>query len=340
MQKKLIAMAVAGLVAVPAFAQSNVTIYGRLDAGVFNIDKADGKGVAKVNSSGWTSSRLGFKGSENLGNGLQALFQIETKLVNDDATGLGGTLNDKGEYKGLGRDTFVGLAGGFGAVLLGRISTPLSSWQDDFDATEGANLFQYSNVGDDGISGTTFEARGDNTIAYATPNWGGFQGIAYYSLNLAGQENDANKENTRVGGVGFRYTAGGFDAFYTYNNADKKIEADNHAVGLSYDFGAAKLYAGYIYTDVNKDSKGKEYNKAVNQASVGVSIPVGAGVVAAGYGMETNLGGTKDKDQDIYSVTYKHNLSKRTAIYAGYRRVDPNKGTAQDNYGVGLIHKF
>ena len=104
MQKKLIALAVAGLVSVPAFAQSNVTIYGRMDAGLFNQDDDAGHAVTRVDSSGWTTSRLGFKGAESLGNGLQALFQVETTLVNDDETGLNGP----------GRDTFVGLGGGFG----------------------------------------------------------------------------------------------------------------------------------------------------------------------------------------------------------------------------------
>lgn len=327
MQKKLIALAVAGLVSVPAFAQSNVTIYGRLDAGLFNKDEigTDGKehAVTRVDSSGWTTSRLGFKGAENLGNGLQALFQVETKLVNDDDTGL----------RGQARDTFVGLAGGFGAVLLGRLSSPLNSWLADFDHAEGAPYFKVTNVGQGFLKDAVFETRADNTIAYATPNMGGFQAIAYYSFNLMAPELAPSSEEIRVGGVGFRYTAGGLDAFYTYNNAAKAAEIDNHSLGLSYDFGVAKIMGTYLLTDFDTNADSKQY-------SLGVQVPVGAGVISAGFGHEQNLGGVRDNDQDTWALTYKHNLSKRTFLYAGYQRQDPDGGIARDTYGVGVAHQF
>lgn len=320
MQKKLIALAVAGLVSVPAFAQSNVTIYGRMDAGVFNKDNEKGDAVTAVDSSGWTTSRIGFKGSENLGNGLQALFQVETKLVNDDATGLSGE----------GRDTFVGLAGGFGAVLLGRISSPLNSWLSDFDHSETANYFRVTNV----TGSAVFETRANNTIAYATPNMGGFQAIAYYSLNLAAPEVHPSANEIRVGGIGLRYTAGGLDVFYTYNNAAKQLELDNHSAGLSYDFGVAKIMGTYLHTG------GDSYANNSKQYSVGVQVPVGAGVISAGFGHDQNIDGVRDADQDTWSVTYKHNLSKRTFLYAGYQRQDPDGGIARDTYGVGVAHQF
>lgn len=333
MQKKLIALAVAGLVSVPAFAQSNVTIYGRMDAGLFNQDEigTDGKehAVTRVDSSGWTTSRLGFKGAESLGNGLQALFQVETTLVNDDATGLTGT----------GRDTFVGLGGGFGAVLLGRLSSPVNSWLADFDHAEGSPKFKVTNVSGSNI----FETRADNTIAYATPNMGGFQAIAYYSFNLAANEVGPSSSEIRVGGVGFRYTAGGLDAFYSYNNADHlnnlvgttaNLDLDNHSVGLSYDFGVAKIMGAYLHTG------GDFYANNAKQYSLGVQVPVGAGVISAGFGHDQNIGGVRDNDQDTWSLTYKHNLSKRTFLYAGYQRQDPDGGIAQDTYGVGVAHHF
>ena len=319
MQKKLIALAVAGLVSVPAFAQSNVTIYGRLDAGLFNKDDAEGNAVTRVDSSGWTTSRLGFKGAENLGNGLQALFQVETKLVNDDDTGL----------TGQARDTFVGLAGGFGAVLLGRLSSPLNSWLADFDHAEGAPYFKVTNVTDSAL----FETRANNTIAYATPNMGGFQAIAFYSFNLAAPELWPSRQEIRVGGVGFRYTAGGLDAFYTYNNAAKALEVDNHSLGLSYDFGVAKIMGTYLLTDYDTNADSKQY-------SLGVQVPVGAGVISAGFGHDQNIGGVRDADQDTWALTYKHNLSKRTYLYAGYQRQDPDGGIARDTYGVGVAHHF
>lgn len=326
MQKKLIALAVAGLVSVPAFAQSNVTIYGRMDAGLFNQDDDAGHAVTRVDSSGWTTSRLGFKGAESLGNGLQALFQVETQLVNDDETGL----------TGPGRDAFVGLGGGFGAVLLGRLSSPVNSWLADFDHAEGSPKFKVTNVTGSNI----FETRANNTIAYATPNMGGFQAIAYYSFNLAAPEVWPSADEVRVGGIGMRYTAGGFDVFYSYNNAAKALEVDNHSLGLSYDFGVAKVMGTYMLTDYDTNADSKQY-------SLGVQVPVGAGVISAGFGHEQNIGGARDVDQDTWSIAYKHNLSKRTYLYAGYQRQDLDfkhpvgeSSTARDTYGVGVAHHF
>ena len=320
MQKKLIALAVAGLVSVPAFAQSNVTIYGRMDAGLFNQDDEAGHAVTRVDASGWTTSRLGFKGAESLGNGLQALFQVETTLVNDDATGLTGT----------GRDTFVGLAGGFGAVLMGRLSTPVNSWLADFDHAEGSSKFKVTNV----TGSAVFETRANNTIAYATPNMGGFQAIAYYSFNLAAPEVWPSSSEVRVGGIGLRYTAGGLDVFYSYNNAAKALELDNHTGAISYDFGVAKIMGAYMHTG------GDSWGDNAKQYSVGVQVPVGAGVIAAGFGHDQNIKGARDVDQDTWSITYKHNLSKRTFLYAGYQRQDPDGGIARDTYGVGVAHQF
>ena len=137
-----------------------------------------------------------------------------------------------------------------------------------------------------------------------------------------------------------RYTAGGFDVFYSYNNAAKALEVDNHSLGLSYDFGVAKIMGTYLLTDYDTNADSKQY-------SLGVQVPVGAGVISAGFGHEQNLGGARDVDQDTWSIAYKHNLSKRTYLYAGYQRQDLDfkhpvgeSSTARDTYGVGVAHHF
>ena len=135
MQKKLIALAAASAFTLPVMAQSSVIVYGQMDIGVASLPDGAGHDVTHVDSALWGDSYIGVKGAEDLGSGLQAVFQVETTLVNDDDTGLAGE----------GRDTFVGLAGGFGTLVAGYLSTPLNNWLADYDAN-GSNTFRTSNV--------------------------------------------------------------------------------------------------------------------------------------------------------------------------------------------------
>lgn len=223
MQKKLIALAVAGLVSAPAFAQSNVTVYGRMDIGVFSQDDVNGNSVTTVQNSGWTTSRLGFKGSEDLGNGLKAIFQIESRLRNDGDNNLN-----------TNRDTFVGLTGGFGTLIAGRNSTPLNNWLSDYDPSGTANAFRSTNVN---LTGS-LETRVSNSVVYAAPKMGGLDAAVLY----APDENDGVKND--VYGIGLQYKTGPLGAFYTFHAIDNVV--DNHAVGAYYDLGVAKVMATYI----------------------------------------------------------------------------------------------
>jgi predicted porin len=115
MQKKLIALAVAGLASTGAFAQANVTVYGVADAS-FDVVKISGDANNELGNTtrvSTNSSLLGFKGAEALGNGLTAVFQFESAVGFDNAGALGAN-----------RDSYVGLAGGFGTVVLGNLTGP------------------------------------------------------------------------------------------------------------------------------------------------------------------------------------------------------------------------
>jgi len=312
MQKKLIALAVAGLVSVPAFAQSNVTIYGRMDVGVFNKDDANGNGVTRVDSSGWTTSRLGFKGSEDLGNGLKAIFQIETRLENDSSSTFGSA-----------RDTFVGLTGGFGTLIAGRNSTPLNNWLPEYDPSGVANAFRTSNVDLRG----SLETRVNNSVVYAAPTFSGVEFAALY----APDEDDTVSED--IYGIGLQWKSGPIAAMFTWHAIDNTV--DNFAVGFSYNFGVAKIHTNYIFNEF--DASGTEDEQAW---AIGVSAPIGAGSVGLGFTQQTDIAGIADNDIDVWALTYKHNLSKRTYAYAGYQYKDRENGSSQDTYGVGVAHHF
>ena len=126
MQKKLIALAVAGLVSAPAFAQSNVTIYGVADVGVSFGSHGDND-LAQVHNGGLSGSRIGFRGTESLGNGLNAVFTYEQGFDIDDTANTDGT-NGLG---GAARQAFVGLGGAWGTVSLGRQYAPGYDFQYD-----------------------------------------------------------------------------------------------------------------------------------------------------------------------------------------------------------------
>lgn len=312
MQKKLIALAIAGLVSVPAFAQSNVTIYGRMDIGLFNKDDANGDSTAKVDHSGWTPSRLGFKGSEDLGNGLKAIFQIETQLTNDSSSTYGNA-----------RDTFVGVTGGFGTLIAGRNSTPLNNWLVDYSANKTNMAFRQSNVN---LTGD-LETRVDNSIVYAAPTFSGVEFAALY----APDENEAVSND--IYGIGLQWKGGPVGVFFTWHAIENVV--DNYAIAGQYNFGVARVMASYILNSFDQGNLEDEQGWAI-----GVDAPIGAGSIGLGFTAESDIAGIDGNDTDVWALTYKHNLSKRTYAYAGYQYQDPDNGSSRDTYGVGIAHHF
>lgn len=278
MQKKLIALAIAGLSGA-AFAQSNVTIYGVADVTVDVISVSGGvANTPRFSRVATNGSRLGIKGSENLGNGLTALFQYESDVKFDE----GGAL-------GTARDSFVGLSGGFGKITLGNLSGPSRSLASVLDVNAGADGIgsNYAILGKaggllagvklDGMgsfsapravptttrSGGTaglFDNRFTNGIAYVSPKFSGFQVTAQYAANENKDETTATKINTSAYDLGVQYTNGPWLIGLTYADAHWRNQDDGTAatttlserwgddfrssetrLGGKYDFGNATL---------------------------------------------------------------------------------------------------
>ena len=316
MQKKLIALAAASAFTLPVMAQSSVIVYGQMDIGVASLPDEAGHDVTHIDSALWTDSYIGVKGTEDLGGGLKAVFQVETTLVNDDDTGLAGE----------GRDTFVGLAGGFGTLIAGNLSTPLNNWLADYDAN-GSNTFRTSNVNLE----WALETRAGNTVAYATPDLGGFQGVAFYSVDET-YDVPVNIKND-IYGVGLRYDNDAFSAMYTWHAVHDMV--DNHAVGLSYDFGVARITGSYIFNALEDAALEDE-----SGWNLGVAVPVGNGTISVGYGQESDIGGVRDNDAKIASIAYSYDLSKRTSLYVGYRYQKPEGEDNTNEFAVGIVHRF
>lgn len=355
MQKKLIALAVAGLVSVPAFAQSNVTIYGVADMGVAyrtdNIDK-DVKSQVALNSGQLNGSRLGFKGTEALGNGLTAGFVLEQGLFVDT-----GAAHDPAKFDGedfsagrsFSRQAFMTLAGNFGTVAMGRQYTPQHLLFASYDPFGQGTVGQNVNIWSMGTAGYT--SRLDNLAAYISPTFAGFNVVAGYSFNASGQESLGNDTDVQVWAINPNYKNGPISAAINYHEIRVKATGEQAQVFDilgSYDFGVAKLAAAYGQSELDGA------NDKTKKFMVGVTVPVGAnGAVLASYNQATQDAVGTDNKAKQWAVGYNHNLSKRTAVYSAYADISndgdfvastgdaSNSGAGyQRGFNLGLRHNF
>ena len=370
MQKKLIAMAVAGLASGAALAQSNVTVYGIVDMAYIR-GAADGASSRTfINSGGLSGSRLGFKGVEDLGNGLKAVFNLEWGMEVDQQLGLGqvGSGAAVGTNSANGttgtRNSFVGLAGGFGTVAAGRMQGAGYDFACATGPLAGGIFDAYNKVG---LGGTQLLScggggRANNAFAYISPDFGGLT-VAYNHVRVS-EANAPGIAPIYPGTTGatarkmddayanlfsVKYAAGPAAANFTYSKitANDFLPDDIKELGLngSFDMGVAKLFASY-QTRKN-DATGDKDKKW----GVAAGIPVGpAGTVAVQYA-KSNMD-ANDTDSKGWSVAYIHGLSKRTTLYAGYNRISnddlvarastitPNAGGKSSTLGAGIRHSF
>ena len=346
MQKKLIALAVAGLVSAPVFAQSSVTIYGLVDMGFAyrgdNIDSGIGSKNA-IDSGMASGSRLGFRGVEDLGNGLKAGFVLE-QGINVDR----GTSAQSG--RSYGRQSYLSLGGNFGTVQLGRIYTPQKNLHSDFDPFGDGFVGKISNV-----YVQTNGGRIDNTLAYVSPSFGGLRVTAALSTQASGQEARDNLGDARVWAISPRYTNGPLDVAFNYHRVKAKGVNDSANkvwdLAAAYDFGVLKLAAMY---GNNKDADlgdadGKFW-------MLGATVPVGAaGKVLVSYNRaKVEVNNMNDIKASQWALGYVHQLSKRTDLYAAYADIN-NRGNSfwaevgdasnpgegyQRGFNLGVRHRF
>ena len=308
MKKSLLALAVLGAFAGAASAQSSVTLYGKLDLGF-----AKAAGSADKQVADGSSSRVGFRGVEDLGGGLKALFQFEHRFNPDD-----GTVTNAAFWHGI---STVGLGGSFGTVNLGRQYTAAFSLATDVIDPFGG--YTVAGLRDESLTKSVARLRTDNSVRYDGA-FGGLKVAADIAETPAGGVD-------RPYSVAAQYAAGPFMVAASYDNPTGAN--DNLAtLGGSYTFGPAKVSLGIGRGD-------NDSNVRVKQALAGVTVSVGAaGQVLAGYAQEEV--GTADATKKV-SLGYRHNLSKRTQLYTDVTRVnDLLSKTEKTGYDFGVIHTF
>jgi len=338
-----------GAMSAGAQAQSSVTLYGLVDAWAGmtkNLGASDRAAV--VNSGGMSTSYWGMKGSEDLGNGLKAIFTLEAFFRPD--TGKGGRFDGDTFFA---RNSFVGLqSNSWGSIKLGRntpqyfVSTILFNPFGDSYTFSPMVFHTYlgnGRTGAAGISGLVGDSGWNNSILYSTPDINGFTGTLMYGAGEQAGHNGQNKF-----GAGFLYFRGNFAATAAFQQV--RFDAnpgDLNALvagfqrqtatqlGASYDFGVVKLYGQYQYiknTIATGDAKS-------NGGQLGVSIPVGPGSVLASYAY-TKTSGAADVKRNTWAIGYDYSLSKRTDVYAAYFRDKVSDLSSADTFGVGMRAKF
>lgn len=327
MKKTLLAVAVAAALPAAAFAQSNVTLYGIADAGVGFVD-TDGPGADAtmvVNSGYQSTSRFGIRGSEDLGGGLKATFNIEAGVNFDD-----GTTDANGFFQ---RRAVVGLAGGFGEVRLGRDYTP------GFSAAGTTDVMGYGLLG----NWLTFTAQGgiatraSNGVHYT----GSFSGVTVRAMYATGETNDGtgaldpmagDKDINDAFGISAVYAGGPLtiQGYYQEINGATGATVKQAGLGGGYNFGAFRLTLAYGMADADNNTSVAGGDE-LQAFGIGAGVKLGTGELLAQViqmKVDDAVNGGRDPKGTSFGLAYVHPLSKRTNLYATYGMMRNNNNAA------------
>jgi predicted porin len=373
MQKKLIAVAIAAISAAPAFAQSNVTIYGRADYGYLSRSGDDGASPDRDRKNEFASgigagSRIGFKGSEDLGNGLKAIFQMEFGMGLDG----GATPSTAGGNTSTWwtRNSYVGVTGNFGTVVGGKLDGVRYGIFNKYDAFGGGYSGNFTQM-------TAQVDRAENAIAYISPKFmGGFDVTLAYATHIGGSnplgltvqegsmasttnplrpagstgnDGDAELNTIRLAyangpisvdldweRVSFKSggQVGGTPAAPTLAGSSVPALHDNVTVWTvagSYDFGMVKVAALYDNLKTDNNSMGNRLlNPEVDVDSwfLSASIPFGNFIGKVTYGETENDKCVGSCQGSKWGLGLQYNLSKRTNVYTNYGAISNDRGAA------------
>jgi predicted porin len=363
MNKKLVAVAVAGVLAAPLAAQAqtaNVTLYGRLNLNyeLVNGRQADGTNpnVSRLSSN---SSRLGVRGTESLGGGLNAIFQIESNVSGDT-----GNSSSSGFAS---RETFVGLQGAWGTFKMGKFLMPYDDLHPIFGnvPTYATSILSTANLWAQGPQSKFaggFDARLGNSVRYDSPVWAGFNFSTQVSMRdssgfadseipppatnpvVFGGDNGNHTQETRhayVWGIAGYYNNGPIQAGIGYES-NRKVRGPNlndyaFTVTGAYNFGIVRI-AG-VYEKLDYDTVTGSLTR--NFWGLSATAPIGPGALYAFWGQAqdgggssvdgTRVGGLTKGSQtgsDQWEISYTYPLSKRTQVYAGYVKLQNDSRAA------------
>jgi predicted porin len=358
MQKLLISVPVAALLAIPPMAVplsafADTTLYGRIRNNLVYRDY----GKSDTSTDGqWDveshSSRFGFKGSEDLGGGLQALFQLEFQVDTSDGVGT----SNEGPRTRLG---WTGISGGWGTATIGRQWSPYYGSVNKTDRFQMAQMNDYILMGtlatltggsSEPISNTT--SRIGDMVLYASPEFYGFSGKA--ALIMASEDDlpNLNNENVDIVNISLDYANGPLSVGISYMG----YQGDNDKTGTDFSYFDNDLWgigAKYDFSDIfSLIAQYQSYDGSDNQqyALMGEYYFGNNTLRAVWARADVDLDQAPDGDYDSYGIEAEHKFSKRTRIYASFYDSDlwsigtDNNGRTETydgtKYGMGIRHDF
>jgi predicted porin len=320
--KKILAVAIASAFATPAFAAtSNVDIYGILNVGIYSMDD---NGYINGNDRNLSvtsqASRLGFKGSEDLGGGLSAIWQIESGFNVDETSGTIGS-----------RNTFVGLKGGFGTILAGKHDTPMKMVGRKVDNFGDTMADSRNILGSSAYSDQVWDLRTPNTIAYISPNFSGLTATAAYVASWdASGTNNIDDNDVDAYSLNAIYENGPLMVGGAYEkHNDGTFDESMWRVVAGYKFGDFKLAAQYESADSDDDVQDR------NAYGVFANYSMGAITLKANYLRAGDYKGSTDSGAKQFSIGADYALSKRTTVYALYAKVTNDNNDGYFSMGIG-----
>jgi predicted porin len=308
--KSVLAAAACATLAPTALAQSSVQIFGTVDLNLTSTKAGGTSNNAMEQGANIFPSRIGFRGTEDLGGGLSASFWLESAL-----------LPDTGQIQGafFSRRSTVSLASqSLGELRLGRDYTPTFWNLSQFSPFGTVGVGGSSNIIEGwpfGVGGARTLVRSDNSIGYFTPkNLGGFYGQAMMTM-------DEGTAGAKYRGLRVGYAAGAFDVAGAYGATDTPSgRYKTSSLGGTYNLSFAKLFANYYVQQVPSDKQ--------TNIMLGATIPVGPGDIKVSVAQSNRSGpGLDPDDASQMAIGYVHRLSKRTSLYTMYSRIS-NKGAA------------
>lgn len=386
--KKILAVAIASAFAAPAFAAtSNVDVYGSINVSLDSVDTGAAGSSSYNRMVTNNNSFLGFKGSEDLGGGLKAVWQIEANISIDgnssqsatsttalagSGVGSGVTATTTTSFAGSNifgtRNTFIGLAGGFGTIVAGVHDTPYKMSTGALDIFVGT-LGDYNGIF--GSSGSTansslFDLRTGNTIAYVSPKFSGFDVKAAYVMGLEGVET-AGSNRSNAYSLSGTYANGPLFATAAYEKHNDvgtvacnggatclgqgTADRDAWKLGVGYKFGDLKL--GAVYESMDSTSSNIEHKSWMLNAG----YAIGAITLKASYSDAGDVGNVANTGAKMYALGADYDLSKRTKVQLTYAQINNDSagawglgqgprvaagaaGNDPDGFSLGMKHTF
>ena len=332
MKKNIVALAIASAIAAPVAMADAPVVYGQINVAIDSLGGGDNAAEGMKTTD--RDSRIGIKGSEDLGNGLKAVYKMEQSLKVADSFSFGG------------RNAYVGLAGGFGTVLVGRHDSPLKMSQptDLFGDSTYADIGKDSMTGNLGLLGKGGENRFDNVVAYVSPT---FSGVKLIAATVAAE--DVNNDDTDSS------LADAYSVALTYGSTKKGLylaaamdSADEENFGsdwthtrFSAQYKTGGLTVNGIYQTFD-DGESADTAREGTNTQIGVAYAMGKFTPKAKYAT-TDFEDDRDSGS-AYGIGLDYALGKKTKAYVEYVASDEDMmgGDEEDMtaLSVGMVHKF